>query len=114
METSEPELRGFFDEYRATFASFDLGALAALFTFPMHVVSAGEDASVAVYERDGWPGILEMLFGAYRSLGVVGAEIVSFEPAHVASDVATVRVHWELRRDDGSAVYDFTAIYTVV
>ena len=115
MEISQADLRAFFDEYRTTFASFDLEALAALFTFPMQVVSAGDDdASVAVYERDAWPAILEMLFGAYRGLGVVGAELRSFEAASITPDVASVQVHWELRRDDGSAVYDFTAIYTVV
>jgi hypothetical protein len=115
METSEADLRTFFDDYRTTFASFDLDALGALFTFPMHVVSATDDeVSVAVYDGDAWPAVLEMLFGAYRGLGVAGAELLAFETSAVSPDVASVRVHWELRRNDGSSVYDFTAVYTVV
>lgn len=109
------DLQTFFDEYRATFASFDLAALAKLFAFPLHVVSAtGGEPSISVSDEAGWPGVLEALFGAYQALGVVDADPLAFEVAEVAGDVGSVHVHWQLRRDDGSPVYDFTAIYTVV
>ena len=115
MEISEAGVRAFFDEYRTTFASFDLPALAKLFTFPMQVVSATDgEPSISVSDEAGWPGVLEALFGAYRALGIVAADPVTFEVTVVASDVASVHVHWELRREDAAAVYDFTAVYTVV
>ncbi len=108
-------LRTFFDEYRATFARLNRDALVEFFTFPLHVVSAGDDEVVtSVSDRDAWPSVLDGLLGAYRSLGVVVAEPLELEVAGVARQLWSARVRWQLRRIDGSAVYDFTAIYTVV
>ena len=109
------DVRAFFDEYREAFAAFDADALMAHFTFPMLVVSATEDGpSIFASTAEDWPGVLGGLFDAYRSLGVVAADPIEFEVTALTGDVATARVHWELRQADGSAVYDFTGIYTVV
>ncbi len=108
-------LKAFLDEYRATFTRFDLDALAELFAFPLQIVSATDDAPViSVSTRDEWPAVLRGLFGAYRALGIVDAEPLEMEITELAPKVGTVRVHWQLQRDDGSAVYDVTAVYTVV
>lgn len=44
-------LDDFFEEYRTTFASYDAGALAALFAFPFQAVSATEEG-VAIAVSD--------------------------------------------------------------
>jgi hypothetical protein len=109
-----PEIRDFFDEYRATFARYDAQALAELFAFPVHVVSDSEHIEPSsVASRDDWLPVLEGVLGAYRTLGVAGGEPLELELWELTSRVASARVHWELRRDDDSAVYDFTAIYTL-
>ncbi len=108
-------LRSFFDDYRTAFARYDRDALSALFTYPLHVVSATEDAvAISVSDRDEWRGVLDRLLDAYRSLGVVDALPLELDVSELTPQVGGARVHWELRRKDGSAVYRFTAIYTVV
>lgn len=105
----------FFEEYRRTFSRFDRDALVELFVYPVQIVSAaGGAASVLTVDRTDWPGVVDGLFGAYRTLGVVDAQPLAFAVLEVTPQVFSARVHWELRRGDGSAVYDFTAIYSVV
>lgn len=104
----------FFAHYRATFRRFERDPLSELFTFPLQLVSANADGvTVMSLSRDDWPAVLDGLFGAYRTLGVTDAEPLELDSLEVASGLATARVHWELRRDDGTPVYDFSAIYTV-
>ncbi len=108
------EVRAFFDEYRATFARYDAQALAELFAFPFHVVSDTEDITPSsVATRDDWLGVLEGLLGAYRTLGVAAGEPLELDVIELTPRVASVRVAWDLRRADASAIYDFTAIYTL-
>ena len=109
-----PAVQSFFEQYRTTFARFDRDALVELFVFPLQLVSATKAApSVSVVDRNDWPALLDGLFEAYRVLGVTGAEPLELATLDVASDVVSARVHWELRREDGGAIYDFTAIYTL-
>jgi len=108
-------LHAFFAVYRATFAHLDRDALMELFAFPVQVVSATDDAAaISVSQRDEWAAVVDGLLGAYRSLGVVDAKPLGLEVMDVAPQVSSARVHWRLRRQDGSTVYDFTAIYTVI
>jgi Domain of unknown function (DUF4440) len=111
------ELRGFFDEYRGAFARGDRDALAAMFAFPVQVVSAsGEDDGpvVSVAGEEEWGALLERLLAAYRGLGVTDAAPLELAVVEPLARVASARVHWELRREDGSAIYDFNAVYTLV
>lgn len=111
---SPPDLQAFFDDYRSTFARYDAGALAELFAFPFHVVSDTEEVTpLSVAGRQAWIGVLEGLLGAYRTLGVAKGEPLELDVVELTSRVASARVHWELRRDDASPIYDFTAVYTV-
>ena len=108
-------VHSFFDEYRTVFASFDRDALMELFVFPLQLVGATQaGASVSALGRDDWPALLDGLFEAYRVLGVAGAEPLELATLDVAPEVVSARVHWELQRADGVAVYDFAAIYTLV
>ncbi len=56
---------------------------------------------------------IDKLLGAYTSLAVVEAAPVEIDVRDVTDGVPS-RVRWELKRGDGRAVYDFTAIYTLV
>ncbi|MDQ4071970.1 MAG: hypothetical protein M3088_03700 [Actinomycetota bacterium] len=113
MSASEP--REFFGEYRAAFARYDAEALADLFAFPLHVVSDSEEVTrTSVASRRDWLGVLERLLGAYRMLGVARAEPLELDVMGLTPRLGSARVHWELRREDGRAIYDFTAIYTLV
>jgi hypothetical protein len=57
--------------------------------------------------------VLDGLLGAYRTLGVAEGVPLELEARELASGLRSARVHWELRREDGTAVYDFTAVYTL-
>jgi hypothetical protein len=39
---------------------------------------------------------------------------LEFEVVELTSDVCSVRMRWDLRDDDGNAIYDFKAVYSVV
>ena len=108
-------LDDFFEEYRATFARYDADALAALFAFPFQAVSATDDgvAITASATADEWRPVLEGLLGMYRTLGVAEGEPLQLHSAQLTPQTGSARVHWQLRREDGSAIYDFTAVYTL-
>ncbi len=108
-------LQTFFELYRTAFERYDRDALSGLFTFPLHVVSATDDAvAISVSDRDEWRAVLDRLLDAYRSLGVFDGLPLEIDITELTSHVCAARVHWKLRREDGSAVYHFTAIYTLV
>ncbi len=73
----------------------------------------GTGRSVSVAGRDDWPQVIAGLLGAYERLGVVEVVPQALEVDEPMVAVAVVRVHWALQREDGDAVYDFTAVYTL-
>ncbi|HVE67242.1 MAG TPA: hypothetical protein VNB64_01545 [Solirubrobacteraceae bacterium] len=105
----------FFEEYRTTFARYDADALAALFAFPFQAVSATDDgaAITASATVDEWRPVLEGLLGMYRTLGVAEGEPLQLHSTELTEQTGSARVHWQLRRDDGSTIYEFTAVYTL-
>ncbi len=108
-------LHTFFDHYRTAFARYDRDALNALFTFPLQVISATEGGvAISIFDRDEWGAALDRILDAYRSLGVVDGLPLELDVSELTPQVGGARVHWKLRREDGSAVYHFTAIYTLV
>jgi hypothetical protein len=112
---TDPQIRSFFDTYRQTFARYDASALADLFVFPLQVVSDAEQITpLSIAGRDDWVGVLEGLLGGYRTLGVADGEPLKIDAIDVTPRLSSARVDWELRRADGSAIYEFTAVYTLV
>jgi hypothetical protein len=108
-------LDDFFDGYRAAFVRYDSEALVALFEFPLHLISATDkNTLISVATQDGWRRTLDGVLDAYRSLGVADAVPLDFEVVELTSDVCSVRMRWDLRDDDGNAIYDFKAVYSVV
>ena len=104
----------FFQRYRTVFSSFDRDALIDLYTYPVHVVSATDDAPmVMAFTRDEWAGVLDGLLNAYRKIGIVDGDPQNLDCKEIASDAATVRLRWHLTREDGSHVYDIAAGYTL-
>ncbi len=80
----------------------------------MQIVSIAEDrASASVSGKDDWPQVITGLLGAYERLGVVEVVPLELEVDEPMVAIAVVRVHWALQREDGDAVYDFTAVYTL-
>lgn len=110
-----PSLDDFFDDYRTTFARYDADALSALFAYPFQAVSATDDGVTITVSQsvDEWRPVLEGLLGAYRSLGVADGEPLELYANELAPNAGSARVRWELRREDGSAIYDFTAVYAL-
>ena len=107
-------VEGFIDTYRHTFESFDAAAVAGLFAFPLHVTGEAHDVSLtAVPAVEVWQPAIERIIGAYRTLGVAGADVRSLEVVDVTARIAHAKVHWALHRADGHPVYDFHASYTV-
>ena len=110
-----PQVRPFFDTYRETFARYDASALADLFAFPLQVVSdADQVAPLSIASRDDWVAVLEGLLGGYRTIGVHSGEPLTIEATELTARIVSARVHWQLRREDGSPIYDFHAVYTLV
>jgi hypothetical protein len=104
----------FIEGYRRTFETFDVDVIAGSFAFPLQVVGdAGAVGIVAVPSAEAWRPQLERIVGAYRLLGVSSSTIASFAVTEVTPRIAHATVTWELRRADGSAVYAFTASYTL-
>ena len=104
----------FIERYRATFSSFDLDAIGACFAFPLQVIGQADAVSVvSVPEPGAWRPQLERITGAYRLLGVVGAEVLALRVDAVTAGIAHVTVHWSLRDGGDNEAYDFTASYTV-
>jgi hypothetical protein len=93
---------------------YDRARLAELFAHPLLVVSARDDtATVSVSDANQWAGVLDGLLDVYRSLGVADAEPLDVRVTELTPTVASVHIHWRLRRADGDAIYDFTAVYTL-
>jgi hypothetical protein len=57
--------------------------------------------------------VLDGLLGSYRQLRVAGGVPLELDVSELTVHACSVRVRWELRRDDGCAIYDFIAIYTL-
>jgi hypothetical protein len=112
---SDSQVRSFFDTYRETFARYDAAALADLFAFPLQVVSDAEQITpLSIASRDDWVGVLDGLLGGYRTLGVAAGEPLEMDATELTPRLWSTRVKWELRRSDGGAIYQFTAVYTLV
>jgi hypothetical protein len=103
------------EEYRSAFLRADLSALVNCFHFPLQVASIDVDeVSVSVAGSQDWPETLRGLLELYRRLGVANAAMLAVEISQPLDPIAVVRVHWDLQRADGTSVYDFTAVYTMV
>jgi hypothetical protein len=101
--------------YAASFGAGDADAIIEHFAPSVLVATDTGSAVVSrVVAREAWPEVLSGLLASYRSLGVVLAEPLSLDVATISPRLAQVDVRWELRRADGSAVYDFRAGYTLV
>jgi hypothetical protein len=108
------QARSFFERYAAAFARYDAVALVELFAFPLHIVGIVDmPTAISIPSRDDWLPLLDGLLGSYRRLGVAGGVPLELQVSELTGRACSVRLHWELRRDDGSAIYDFTAIYTL-
>jgi hypothetical protein len=103
------------EDYRTAFLRADLTALVECFSYPLQVVSVdGDQVSVTVAESQDWPKVLSGLLDPYRGLGVADAAMLAVDISQPIDPVVVVRVHWDLLRVDGTSVYDFTAVYTLM
>ncbi len=103
------------EDYRSAFLRADLSALVNCFDFPLQVTGVdGDEVSVSVAGSQEWPEVLQELLELYQRLGVADAAMRAVEITQPLDPVAIVRVHWDLQRGDGTSVYDFTAVYTLV
>jgi len=104
----------FIQRYRATFASFNVDAIGACFAFPLLVTGEADAVSVvSVPAAEAWRPQLERITGAYRLLGITGAEVLDLRAVEVTPGIAHAVVHWSLRTADGAEAYAFTASYTL-
>ncbi len=103
------------EDYRSAFLRADLSALLSCFHYPLQVTNIdGDQVFVSVAGSLDWPETLQGLLDLYRRLGVADVAMLAVEILQPLDPMAVVRVHWDLRRADGSSVYDFTAVYTTV
>jgi hypothetical protein len=107
-------VEAFFDEYRRTFASFDVPAIAALFAFPVHVTSEADGVTVtSVATVEEWIPLVDRIVRAYQLIGVADAAPLSLQTVRITPRILHAVVHWALGRADGTPVYEFAASYTL-
>jgi hypothetical protein len=108
-------VRAFFDSYRAVFERLDANAISEHFTFPVHVTSdSGEVDLTSISGRDEWRGSIERLVEMYRTIGVRSVHLLRLRTENLSPRVMQAIVHWALRDDSGSDLYDFLVLYTLV
>ncbi len=104
----------FLHTYRIAFEAFDVRAILELFSYPCQITSDGGRISViSVPTRDVWLPQIERLMGAYRSIGVRSAEVLELRTTELTPLLAQADVRWRLVGEDGGALYDFEAAYTL-
>jgi hypothetical protein len=112
---SKRRAREFFETYRTAFERYDAAAIADLFAYPSHVTGdAAEVALTPVTSREAWVGQLERLLALYRAIGAVSARPAQLTVVELSPWVLQALVHWELTDQNGAALYDFQAAYTLV
>ena len=106
--------RALLDRYHAAFVAGDLTALGECFAYPVHAIATtSRGVSIASMSRDEWSDALRGVLGAYSRLGVADSGVSGLAEQEVIPGVTQLRVHWGLRRADGTAIYDFLAAYTI-
>ncbi len=104
----------FIDGYRRTFETFDVDAICGAFAFPVQVVGDAEEVGVVLAPTlEAWRPQVERIVGAYRMLRVASSAVESLEVTEVTPRIAHATVRWALQDGSGSAVYTFTASYTL-
>ena len=106
----------FMDAYRRTFETFDVGAIARLFAFPLAVTGDAADgtaSNLVVPDADHWVPALARVLGGYRLIGVAGAQALETDVTTVSPAIAQVTVRWSLRTAGDDEIYEFTAAYTL-
>ena len=104
----------FLDAYRAAFEAFHAAAIADLFSYPCHITSGEPELAVAtIPDREAWIPQVERLVAAYRAIGVRSAKVLKLQVVELTPRLAQAGVHWGLRDQEGKAIYDFDASYTL-
>lgn len=103
------------EHYRSAFACADADALVEGFDYPVQVVSVAGTGRLSPWQ-DGMIGRRSLRVCSAPTNDWAWCEVVpqALEVDEPMVAVAVVRVHWALHREDGNAVYDFTAVYTLV
>jgi len=114
MTMDQDAARSFMERYQQTFETFDATAIAALFVFPCHVTGTGSEISVSSYSgADEWTAALDRVVGAYRTIGVERAELVSLKTTELSHDLFVAVVTWRLIGAGDRVLYEFDAAYTL-
>lgn len=115
MTAEEERARTFLDEYREVFESFDAEAVADHFAYPCLIVGDNDPVDLrAVEDRTSWVAQLEGLMDVYRGAGIRRAEVLDSSSSLLTPRALQVLVHWSLRGEADSEIYDFHAAYTLV
>jgi len=104
----------FFASYREAFERADVAAVAAHFGESVHVASdTGAGVRLELSTGAEWRAVIERLLTLYRAIGVGRAEPRGLDVVGLSERLAQASVGWALFDDDGRALYEFRALYTL-
>ena len=111
----DPDIKAFFDSYRAAFERRDAKAIADHFRFPLHVTGdAGEVTVVSIPSVEAWIPQLDRLLGLYAQLDVKTAQMREARTTRFSPRLAQAAIAWALESSAGRTIYEFDATYTFV
>jgi hypothetical protein len=114
MSDQRNTIRAFFDAYRAAFEGSDAGAIADLFSCPCQITSGGAEIAVTtIADHAAWISQIEQLLAAYRAIGVRSAEALKLQVIELTPRLGQAALQWSLLDQEGAAIYDFDASYTL-
>ena len=111
----DPDIKAFFDSYRAAFERRDAKAIADHFRFPLHVAGdAGKVTVVSIPSVEAWIPQLDRLLGLYAQLDVKTAQMREARTTRFSPRLAQAAIAWALESSAGRTIYEFDATYTFV
>lgn len=109
-----PDVRSFFETYRAAWEQLEPLFIASLFAYPCHIASDAEEVTLfSVPTQEVLSDQLTHMLRLYRQLGASSAQILSLQTTELSSRLTQAVVHWQLHDAAGHPLYDFRAMYTL-
>jgi len=105
----------FLQAYRAAFQRYDADAVLGHYLFPGHVVSDAETVALMplAAAADLRAGV-ERILSWHRRLGVGASHLLRSDLVELSPRLAFLDLEVELQGADGSGLYDYRGVYTMV
>lgn len=107
------EIRAFFDQYTAAFASFRGDQIAALYYAPT-VTMRGDGSIHCLQSREELARFFQGVVDTYRKDGYADSRFLDLEVAPIGDRSVLTTMNWEMLRGDGSLIRRWRQSYNLV